>query len=175
MRLAHRITHAGLVWFTAVATLFAGVPHIDCLCPNGDHKSFCFGFSRSGTDCCATSFFSSSRNCKGCQAEATSATAQPIKRVCCEGKPQPNIEGSNPTSQVNGKCCQKTLVPGDSAVTTLAMTTVKQQLTVAFAVILPQVESFSWRPTAEYGFILRHSSRFLPPIDLVISLQHFLV
>src|SRR6516165_5475830 len=41
-----------LVWLTAASTLLAGLPHFDCLCPNGQRGSFCLGTATGANWCC---------------------------------------------------------------------------------------------------------------------------
>src|SRR5438552_17897173 len=42
----------GHVWLTAIMTLVAGLPHWQCLCPNGNTKSACLEITSSAQACC---------------------------------------------------------------------------------------------------------------------------
>jgi len=67
-----------LVCVTAVMTLVAGTPHVDCRCPDGRRKPYCLGTTTSGRSCC----------CGGTCCPNTSG------KGCCCGKQQDNSPAS---------------------------------------------------------------------------------
>lgn len=177
MKFAHRTVQAVFVWSTAVTTLFANAPHFDCVCPNGDHKPFCFvGLFTPVAGCCcgSGSCCSSSPSENGCQTERGSPTDHVGKRPCCYKNTATNHDTNKSGSDVTGRCCQKTFVTGNFAVVPVHKTTVKQDSSNVFAIVLLQDALVSYVPTGDDFFFSRPNSQ-PPPTDLVISLQHFLI
>src|SRR5262245_26246874 len=52
MSCLRRLTLVALIWLTAASTLLAGLPHFECLCPNGQRGSYCLGTATNKTGCC---------------------------------------------------------------------------------------------------------------------------
>jgi hypothetical protein len=139
-----------LATVAAVMTVTAGLPHTECLCPDGRVKLFCHGTTSNPSGCCAGAC-SSSPEAKPCCCEAKKATARGSKaakkRPCCahphaEPPKGPGADGS----RLIGKapCCTKTVVAApaaDAAVTT--GTAAHQPIDVldlgALALVVPHV------------------------------------
>lgn len=96
------ITWAMGIWATAFSTLLAGLPHLQCRCPDGRIKPFCLSFVIPST-CCGRSC------CAGptdSQAERSSQESTKKPCCCCQAlRPAPN----NPAEQIGPQGCQKTL------------------------------------------------------------------
>ena len=177
MKPVRRTVLVGFVWLTAATTLLASVPHFDCICRDGALKSFCLGFSTARGDCCCAGSCclgpSSDKTLSG--ARDAPPTGQEQKPPCCKNKSRSSTDGASTGSQVQGKCCQKALAYSDVASVALEKTTTKQDLANVFAVPFSDDTLASWGPTAEHVYFSRQHSQAPPPIDLVISLQHFLI
>src|SRR5262249_6912949 len=89
MRSFGRTGRSVLVGLTAIATLLAGSPHVDCLCPNGHVKLFCLGLVAPASDCCSAS-----------AGDRPTSPARP----CCKHAPTPG-----PAIKASG--CAKTVSP----------------------------------------------------------------
>src|SRR5262245_45091412 len=79
MGLLHQSLKIVVVWLTAGSTLVAGVPHFDCVCPNGSRRPCCAEFSRSSGDnnkngCCSNA----GKRRSSTQAHAKSASGCPF-------------------------------------------------------------------------------------------------
>lgn len=83
-----RITWIGQVWLTAVLTLVAGVPRLECRCPNGNIKPFCLGSTRNSSGCC-------------CGGACYSST--PGRECCCQAPMQVAAE----ETQIGSCCCHQ--------------------------------------------------------------------
>jgi hypothetical protein len=74
---------SGFVWLTALLTLVAGSPHVQCRCPNGRIKPFCLGFLFQGGatgGCCAADAPSSWSSC--CAGPHAARTEKDIPSCC---------------------------------------------------------------------------------------------
>lgn len=107
MALIGRILWAGCVWLTALLTLVAGFPFLECHCPNGQVKPFCIGsVARSSASgcCCGGSCCLSTNGDKCCQASDVNETS-----TCCKN-PTPASPGDSPNGyRADTSCCVKTL------------------------------------------------------------------
>jgi hypothetical protein len=174
MSLARRTFQIGFVWFTAVATLFAGVPRFDCACPNGARKSVSIGFSTPSSDCCCAGSCCARSEETPHQARSASATTHGGQRSCCKGKSRSGTGEAPSGDQVQGRCCHRALANTDVAVLTVEKTMAKQDVTDIVAAVPAQAASASCVPTRADRFGPPENTQ-APPTDLVITLQHFLI
>lgn len=74
-----RVLLVATVWLTTFTSFVAGIPHFDCVCPDGTRKPFCLGFQFDGS-CCFQD---------GCSSplEATAPSTKPGPRSSPETKP----------------------------------------------------------------------------------------
>src|SRR4051812_37058194 len=104
MEFLHRTVSVGLVWLTAATTLACGLPHVDCVCPNGQYKPFCLGVTASLTGCCCSTSPSET-------SADSSSKAQPKPFSCChEGRRKPAAETHAAVAKITGGGCKRTLV-----------------------------------------------------------------
>jgi hypothetical protein len=99
-----RTTRAGFVWLTALLTLVAGLPHVQCRCPSGRIKVFCPGDATGG--CCATA--ASCSPPEACCAPTHAAPVREDVRSCCCHASAPATEIASETG-VAAMRCTKTL------------------------------------------------------------------
>ncbi len=78
-RFARRTALVALTWLTAASTLVAGLPHFECVCPDGQRKPVCRGVKDAATGCC----------CGG---------------SCCSSNGQ-SVEGTVRSKSRGGCCC----------------------------------------------------------------------
>lgn len=177
MKFVVRVVQAGFVWLAAVTTLVAGLPHFDCVCPNGTHKPFCLGVSSPRTGCCCGgSCCSSSSGGKCCcQAQDSSADAQANQSSCCESQRKPSSETPSKGIRVNNSCCQKTAVAAEFIGFSPTNESAKQSMTAGFSALLPQLSFALTEPMAGSSSFPWSCYGLPPPTDLVITLQHFLI
>jgi hypothetical protein len=97
-----------LVGLTALATLFAGMPHQVCRCPSGQIKLFCFSSPAETASCCCHG------SCCGLEAGTTQPGASGAKPEgsCCCAQHGSVAKSAAPGAGCSapGKCCTKTLV-----------------------------------------------------------------
>jgi hypothetical protein len=168
-----RAIQTGFIWLTAVTTLIAGVPHFDCLCPNGRHKPFCSGIVSSHTGCCCGgSCCSSSAGKACCQAEDSSPRRQ---APCCGDSQPPNADARIPGIHVSARCCQKTFAQEEFVGVCLVKKSDKQNLTERFSVPLLPLAADPTVPQVRRPLPSGLPYELPPPPDLVIALQHFLI
>jgi hypothetical protein len=156
------------VWLTAFLTLFAGLPHVSCRCPNGHVKPFCLSFLTGAAGCCCASAC-----CPAPRQESGSNPGGPAKKSCCCHAPQHSDPAGVP-ARLEGQGCRKTLAETTPAApgteTSILKSSAAGSFLLAPAVHLPALsaaagpERLSWQ-----------SYRLPPPTDLVVTLQHFLI
>jgi hypothetical protein len=111
MQPIRRLLLCCLIWLTAASTLLAGVPHFECLCPNGQRKSACLGIVAKGTSCCCGgACCSSGGGC--CHKKPQSPVGGARKRSCCQATPQiiSKLSGKDVRLHAPG-CCKSPAKP----------------------------------------------------------------
>lgn len=173
MKLVVCAFQAGFVCLTAVTTLIAGLPHYDCICPNGDHKPFCLSrpVQRNGC-CCGGACCSSSPGGKCCC--QGSDWGVNTKKGCCQDK-QPSLKEPRSGSAVGSLCCQKTFAQSEFVAVTSAKPAAGQAFADSLSLPLPQPALVSCGPMAGRCQFSWHNYGLPPPPDLVITLQHFVI
>jgi|SRR5579875_763153 hypothetical protein len=106
----HAITWVMRIWATAISTLLAGVPHLQCRCPDGHIKPFCLSILVPST-CCDRSC------CAGPAGEQVERSDQGLTTTkpcccCCQAARQ---AASQPSEQIRPIGCQKTFTEGQPA------------------------------------------------------------
>ena len=185
MRVLGRIAWIALVWMTAASTLLAGLPRVECICPDGSVKPVCTGHSTKDTTCCCGgSCCSGTPGGKGCCAAAK-------KAGCCGESRQESKEPQKPEGggavrpqspdaapshhgRVEGKCCQRTLAAtAPVAVGKFEPAGPKHLTAMTF---LPAFASFAMQLTqGRAANSLPWQIYAHPPTDLVIAFQHFVI
>ncbi len=154
-----------LAMLAAVMTMTAGMPRVQCRCPDGRIKLFCQGNTSSG--CCCAADRSSSPEAKSCCCAAK-------KHSCCtypEGAPQQGTGRNGPENVVKAACCVKTLV-SDAPVYSVVDPGVLDHQSGDMLVLweplpaLPSVVSGAGTARSPPGFLIS-------PPNLVIILCHF--
>lgn len=146
-----------LVWLTAVTTLVAGLPQVQCRCPDGRIKAFCLS-SLVGKNCCHDDH---------CCAMAPDD--EPATTCCCSQK----IEADATALRLEAPACSKTLVEPSIYALAEAPTTLAKDIS-APGWFLPATASMvlDLDPVSR-GPLFPH---FLAvPSDRVIVFQHFLI
>jgi hypothetical protein len=161
------------VWVTAASTLFAGSPHFICRCPNGNIKPFCLGFKCSGLGvgsdkgCCCGSC---SDNCS-CKTPSAPAVR---KGCCCHHKKQADESEPAPSRQVSNPCCTKVVT--SSTLNVASQRNLQRFAEVVSELVPPPVAaklvSTADGNTRDAGW---HGQEWPPPVDLIITLQHFVI
>ena len=165
-----RIIRTGSVWSTMLMTLVAGLPYFACRCPDGHVKSFCLGTVSATSGCCCGGICCSSLKPFPCCSHAQSLQT----RSCCENRdPQVNSPGKQP--KVGPRGCTRTLAASELVLTLPdGKPTLAKDLTPA-AGLAAQFISAVCLPTVADDHPCWQSHQVAPPIDLVITLQRFLV
>jgi hypothetical protein len=182
-----------LVWLTAASTLLAGLPHFDCVCPNGRRKPVCFNVTDKNTGCCCGG------SCCAPDGKAGEGAVQGEERggCCCRGdqdarpnglRPARNETGGGPRHegqaakrktddalQLDRTRCARTLAHPDDMAPALNKTGAKGSAALEpFA--LPTAHSTpAPAPAAVPSRDSWLPSHAPPPTDLVITLQHFVI
>lgn len=161
MRYAKRTFLAGTTWLTATATLFAGLPRVECLGASGQGKTSTPAVAVAASRCCCAS----GQGCKCCQAQARPSCTEsqggpPAARDVKDG---PRIEPA--------QCVRGIVLTEEQG---LARTP-SQDIDPAGPVITQAPQAIL--PPPEPCLIWCHPSAHAPapPVDLVCLLQHLLI
>jgi hypothetical protein len=158
---------AVLVWLTAATTLVAGVPHFDCLCPNGDRKPFCLGLASKATSCCCGGA------CCGTGGGASCCQAQ--ASCCSHHKATSAKRPSNKHYQIGRTGCQRSLVLTLCAAVTPGRPTTDEGFPALRLAAVPAPAVLSVLPIRGTWLLTWRHYRLPPPPDLIVTLQHFLI
>lgn len=165
---ALKVFEVGVASLTAVMTFIAGMPRIDCICPNGDVKHFCLGSAAGSACCCAGS-------CCGRFVDTSGApNVQTPKRSCCchtadgsTDKGQQEKAGQNP--------CHRQLADTTTAsIATISSGTLSSDASnVLYLIALP----LSYRDIAPFAAPDRLGSPPTPllPTDLLATCKRLLI
>src|SRR5713226_5659762 len=104
----NRILNLAVVWSLMASTLATGLPHITCLCPNGNRKEFCFGIASNHGGCCCDNGICCSKVDGRCCDEPSRPTAQPSEQCCCVKNAKAKADRSlEPQLKDDSPCCKK--------------------------------------------------------------------
>jgi hypothetical protein len=194
MTCLRRLILVALVWLTAASTLLAGLPHFECLCPNGQRGSYCLGIVTNATGCCCGGSCCISGRTGCCtptagddrgepqqaptccgqqEGEDTPASEGESKGNCARQPPSPKPEPQGDPVHVQSPGCEKTLAHAE----VLTFARADTSAPAPFDLCLPLVDRLSpaLPPGAVYDPIDWVTYCIPPPTDLVIALQHFLI
>lgn len=171
----NRILHLAVVWSLAVGTLIAGLPHIDCLCPNGNRKLFCFGSLSDTSSCCCDNGSCCTKD-RGCCGPGNHPPDRKPEHTCCSKNAKAKPSQSSETQiQSHSPGCKRTWQPGK--VTGIFESTAK--LAVDFndgPIVLLPTSTLDFSATNEGQCLLSFKTHPIPPpTDLVVTLQHFVI
>jgi hypothetical protein len=160
MAFVFRTVRGGMACLAAFLTLLSGIPHLDCLCPNGHIKLFCLSSASGSSSCC----------CRGSCCQAGAGEKKPAGCCCCHGR---HARGhTTPVSRVSTPPCRKTLSPSETATLPVRAATSSHDAP-APAAAAPVV---ALAPTAVPGCLLSWQGYHQPPpTDLVISLRRLTI
>ena len=164
----------GIVWLTAGMSFVAGLPHFDCVCPNGNHKPFCFGFGFGADGCCGRACCSSTPTTEPIASQPTTEPVNEACCCCCHTTRAPS-HASFPTLEARSAGCHKTLVQATLVVEPVSSISLDSDL--ARSLSLPSVTDQSLSLSAGTGdwSVSWEPQRLPPPTDLVIALRHFVI
>ena len=155
MRRAGRAIQFGLVWSAALMTPLSAFAHVECRCPSGQIKLFCFGSPSKSTGCC----------CGGgeccCKGDGNGTTGESDdKPSCCQGHgprttkvakvnavkgtcliKRHGMESTEAASQPHiesASCCQKTVTNAEIVVVT-SPANAKESLNAWVPLAVPQI------------------------------------
>jgi hypothetical protein len=154
----------GLTYLTAIMTLFAGLPHFECRCPNGHTKLFCLGSASpdKASSCCRDH-------------DATSGGPAKQRPCCGHGNGGPRAQAPLGRAHLQAAGCLKVLVHAEDIAISSGKT-MPREITV-----VPGDLAFSLPPTL---LALRMEAQrqiagpfhlLSPPIDLAVRLQRLLI
>jgi hypothetical protein len=160
-----KVIEIGVAGLTAVMTFIAGMPRIDCICPNGNVKHFCWGNATDSACCCAGS----------CCGTVAPSTRPAEKFCCCESANGDNSGRENKGQRAGQNPCRKQLA--DSTTTSIASTNGSPRSCEMSATLCLFAPSFSHIAVAPFGTWHHLSSppTPLPPTDLLTTCKHLLI
>jgi hypothetical protein len=164
-----KTTRAGFVWLTALLTLVAGLPRVECHCPSGRIKPFCLGFLFPG-GCCAAEASSSPSGC--CAPADEGRSGEDVPSCCCHASSASAKDTTHETGIAAGRCT-RTLTGPDGLVTATreaAPTVVLACLDFLFPGAPTTIPSENQGRPSRQGHSLAP-----PPTDLVTVLQRLTV
>jgi hypothetical protein len=152
----------GLTYLTAIMTLFVGLPHFECRCPDGHIKLFCLGAALpdKGSSCC--------------REQAALNAGRANQRSCCgHGHGGRRAEAPAGRDHLQAAGCQKVLVQAEDIALSSGKTVPREIIVVpcdlAFAPPLLAL------PGGAPCQISRPFHLLSPPIDLAVRLQRLLI
>jgi hypothetical protein len=195
MEYVRRTALVALVWLTAASTLVAGLPHFDCICPNGRRKPVCFNITDKKTGCCCGG------SCCPPNGQAKEGTVQGKGRggccCCCRGGQDARPDGSEPTRNKTGAAprhegqsvkgtaddalqlartrCVRTLAHSDEMTPALNKAGAKGSASLEPLALPAAHSTLAPSPAAvppRDSWLLSHAP---PPTDLVITLLHLVI
>jgi len=170
MRYVRKTLWVGQVWLTTVMTFVAGIPHVACLCPNGNFKPFCLASTCGGTGCCC-----GGRCCTaGSQDSLSTESTREVSCCCCQDAEPQRSETSDSSQHLGDAACTKMLA--QSNVLAVRSEEVRGKEVPSAGPILLLETALAWEPqTMAPGrpSPLLHGPPL--PTDLVILLQHFVI
>jgi hypothetical protein len=177
MHYSARILWACHVWLTAAMTLVAGLPHFQCLCPNGRVKALCLSLAPKPSGCCCggaccSSAQSSAGSC--CAHNAKAAEPQAEASCCGQPKRQPTEKLPGAGFHAAGTGCVKTPVRAEPRALPKGDTE-PGQLLIPDASLPGHTPVTHALPATAHASTFWHGHSLAPPPDLVIVLQHFLI
>lgn len=159
------ITWAMGIWATAVSTLLAGMPHLQCRCPDGRIKPFCLSILFASTCCDRACCIDAAGSQSGHEIQPS-----PSKKSCCCCQASQRPERGE---QIRPRECQKTIVkasiasPSDSVRSS------------AHDFASPLLDAFGSIPfgnaQSEFGRFTASFPWSFPSTDRVIALRHLLI
>jgi hypothetical protein len=163
-----------LVWAAALLTPVAGIPHVDCVCPDGHVKLFCLSFSFQSRACCRGSGCCSSGEggCSCCGTKAPVHETHGNGKACCAHARQQR--GTPAGNHVAGTTCRKTLTEAETQ-TVPPVTGAAHNHATAVALAPASVPLPPAAPTAAGCPLSWQSYRLPPPTDRVIAFQHLVI
>lgn len=174
-----RTVQAGFVWLTAILTGVAGAPHLDCICPNGQHKPFCLGSPSKTTSCCCGGGCCSQAAgacCGACRKHDAPKMHQAEAKSCCG--PRHGPKGSivpGKSSQIASRCCHRAPAQAETLAVTSSKETVPESRVAQPLSLAPDAPDAavrqlagSWQPSWQHY-------RLPPPTDRIISFCHFVI
>jgi hypothetical protein len=165
---------AGHVWVTAVMTLIAGSPHLDCRCPDGHLKPFCLTAGSSPSACCCDGGCCAT-NSGGGKCRGGSASREGACPSCRRHRGQEQATSPRTALREDTSCCSRQLVQPESSVPTHTRPAITRDLTLISCPAPETAPALSLLPAAE-----RQTPSWLlhlpgPPGDLLTLLQRFLI
>jgi hypothetical protein len=160
---------AGLVWLTAAATLVAGLPQRECVCPDGQVKSICLVLPTSPSSCCCHGSC-----CPGKPSREPLATKKTTS--CCSAH-----EKATPKPSARAKGHQLKLPGCTRAAGKPTSSTPSSDPTKANKDNTPQLDSAAGIEAGVSLSLTNHRANFRqlcllgPPPDLTVLFQHFTI
>jgi hypothetical protein len=164
MRVFGHIAGPGLTYLTAIVTLFAGFSQVECRCPNGQIKLFCFGNpSAAAGNCC-------------CRDQGGMA-AEPVKHGSCCGHCHGGPRSAAPAngSHLQAAGCTKVLTQAEVFALSSGKTTLRDVPVVSAPFVSAQQVLLLALPAAAQRQISCQFSLLAAPTDLAVRLQRLLI
>ncbi len=156
------------VWTTAVSTLLAGLPHLQCHCPDGHIKPFCLSILVPSI-CCDRSCCADPAGEPMERGNQESTTTKPCC-CCCQAAQQ---AASRPAEQIRSLGCQKTLT---EAQLVSCSDFGRYSVNVLVFALHDSCDPFQFMGCELKCGRFAPSSYWSPPSsDLVIALRHLLI
>jgi hypothetical protein len=171
MGMLSRVVRSGLVWAAALLTPVAGIPHVDCLCPDGHVKFFCLNFSsKSGPCCCGGACCSPDGGCCCAKRSSVHATQGKGKACCHQDRTHDTASGD----RLAGTTCKKTLAEAATQTIPPATAAAHDHATVVALAAAP-VPLLAPDADAGVSLLSWQSYGLPPPTDRVIAFQHLVI
>jgi hypothetical protein len=152
----------GLVVLTALMTLVAGAPRVDCVCPNGNVKVFCLKALIGSEGCCCDDMC--------CETSSGAQTKPFAKKSCCDRPGEPTTHNSQKTKNCP---CRRTLVEATSSVIASSPEAPRQANAGEMAAI--EFSPVQIEVCEASAVINRSPPQPLPPTDLLSTFKHLLI
>jgi hypothetical protein len=168
-----RVLVAVVVAVTALSMLGAGMPHVDCVCPDRGHKTFCTGVGRNSESCCCKGGCCGSSG-GGCCSRGKTEAKPKQQHACCAGRAEKAKKAVQQSGrQVSSSGCKRTWVAGKpSGFVPVHGRPGLAKTTDGLVSFLPRCSvARGLDSTRSIEVWQRHA--IPPPDDLIVTLQHF--
>ena len=161
-----KIRQSGPVWVTAVMTFAAGLPHVQCRCPDSTRLAMRpHATSQIGPRCCCGSC---------CLAHGTSPAADSEQPSGCCGRGQSDAGVQGRPCAIGCTGCQKTLATVELAVLGDTKKTATEKWAAELAAATPEPPLAAGGPASRNGPLIWQLDRSPPP-DCIIVFRHLVI
>lgn len=163
-----------VISLTALATFVVGVPVVECRCPDGHIKHFCFSSPCSTSKCCCRDSSSEQENCCCAAEKAETASSSAASHSCCARAKSTAAQTTQTNlAKVGASGCVKTVMVDAASYSSEQVRILS--VSIETAAFQPALELSETLGTSQVHLVNRDLRPPRSPPDLVILLCHFVI